>query len=53
VRGGQSSNRVFLEQPSVLGQPRESSEITSYDNDGYLVGQRLALSPKRVVDCTK
>lgn len=28
----------------------ESSEITSYDNDGYLMGQRLTLSPHRVVD---
>ena len=28
----------------------ESTEITSYDNDGYLMGQRLTLSPGRVVD---
>lgn len=65
VRDGQSSNRVFLKQLYVTGKPLngvefqygglpivrgESSEITSYDNDGYLMGQRLALSPKRVVD---
>jgi hypothetical protein len=65
VRDGQSSNRVFLKQLYVTGKPfdglefqygglafvrGESSEITSYDNDGYLMGQRLALSPKRVVD---
>lgn len=65
VRDGQSSNRVFLKQLHVTGKPREgvefqygglpivrgeSSEITSYDNDGYLMGQRLAVSPQRVVD---
>jgi hypothetical protein len=65
LHDGQSSNRVFLKQLFVTGKPRsgvefqygglpivrgESSEITSYDNDGYLVGQRLALSPKRFVD---
>ena len=65
VRDGQSSNRVFLKQLYVTGKPAEgvefqygglglvrgeSSEITSYDNDGYLTGQRLTLSPKRVVD---
>ena len=65
VRDGQSSNRVFLKQLYVTGKPRkgiefqygglpivrgESSEITSYDNDGYLMGQRLTLSPKHVVD---
>jgi len=65
VRDRQSSNRVFLKQLYVTGKPLagvefqygglalvrgESSEITSYDNDGYLMGQRLALSPKRVVD---
>lgn len=61
LRDGQSSNHVFLKQLYVAGKPRkdvefqygglpvvrgESSEITSYDNDGYLVGQRLTLSPK-------
>ena len=65
LRDGQSSNRVFLKQLFVTGKPRkgvefqygglpivrgESSEITSYDNDGYITGQRLALSPKRLVD---
>lgn len=65
LREGQSSNRMFLKQLYVTGKPRngiefqygglpivrgESSEITSYDNDGYLMGQRLTLSPKRVVD---
>lgn len=65
LRDGQSSNRVFLKQLYVTGKPRkgiefqygglgivrgESSEITSYDNDGYLMGQRLTLSPKRIVD---
>jgi hypothetical protein len=63
--GGQSSNRLFLKQLFVTAKPRngvelqygglgivrgESSEITSYDNDGYLMGQRLTLSPGRVVD---
>ena len=65
LRDGQSSNRVFLKQLYVAGRPRkgiafqygglpivrgESSEITSYDNDGYLMGQRLTISPQRVVD---
>lgn len=65
LRDGQSSNRLFLKQLYVTGQPREgiefqygglpivrgeSSEITSYDNDGYLMGQRLTLSPSRLVD---
>ncbi len=65
LRDGESSNRVFLKQLYVTGKPRkdvefqygglpivrgESSEITSYDNDGYLMGQRLTLSPKHVVD---
>ncbi|HEV7241529.1 MAG TPA: hypothetical protein VGQ36_20015 [Thermoanaerobaculia bacterium] len=65
LQDGQSSNRVFLKQLFVTGKPHsgvefqygglpivrgESSEITSYDNDGYVMGQRLALSPKRVVD---
>lgn len=65
LRDGQSSNRVFLKQLYVTGNPREgiefqygglaivrgeSTEITSYDNDGYLMGQRLTLSPNRVVD---
>lgn len=65
VRDGQSSNRVFLKQLYVTGKPvegvefqygglglvrGESSEITSYDNDGYLMGQRLVLSPERLVD---
>jgi len=63
MRDGQSSNRVFLKQLFVTGKPRdgvelqygglpivrgESSEITSYDNDGYITGQRLTLSPKRM-----
>jgi hypothetical protein len=54
----QSRNRVFLKQLFVTGKPRkgvelqygglsivrgESSEITSYDNDGYLTGQRLTV----------
>jgi hypothetical protein len=65
LRDGQSSNRMFLKQLFVTGKPLsgvefqygglpivrgESSEITSYDNDGYLMGQRLTLAPKRVVD---
>lgn len=56
--GEQSSNRVFLKQLFVTAKPRrgiefqygglpivrgESSEITSYDNDGYLMGQRLTV----------
>jgi hypothetical protein len=62
---GRSSNRLFLKQLFVTAKPRhgiefqygglgivrgESSEITSYDNDGYLMGQRLTLSPGRVLD---
>lgn len=65
VRDGQSSNRVFLKQLYVTGKPfdgvefqygglalvrGESTEITSYDNDGYLTGERLAVSPNRLVD---
>lgn len=65
LRDGQSSNRMFVKQLFVTGKPvegaefqygglalvrGESSEITSYDNDGYLMGQRLTLSPQRVVD---
>ena len=65
LRDGQSSNRVFLKQLYVTGKLREdfefqygglpivrgeSSEITTYDNDGYLTGQRFTLSPKRGVD---
>jgi hypothetical protein len=65
LRDGQSSNRMFLKQLFVTGKPYsgvefqygglpivrgESSEITSYDNDGYLMGQRLTLAPKRLVD---
>jgi hypothetical protein len=65
LRDGQSSNRMFLKQLFVTGKPHrgvefqygglpivrgESSEITSYDNDGYIMGQRLTLSPKRLVD---
>lgn len=61
----QSSNRLFVKQLFVTAKPHsdiefqygglpivrgESSEITSYDNDGYLMGQRLTLSPHRVVD---
>ena len=56
--GEPSSNRVFLKQLFVTAKPRsgvefqygglpivrgESSEITSYDNDGYLMGQRLTV----------
>jgi len=63
--GGQSSNRLFLKQLFLTARPRsgvefqygglpivrgESSEITSYDNDGYLMGRRLTLSPHRVID---
>ena len=62
---GSSSNRVFVKQLFLTAKPRggvelqygglpivrgESSEITSYDNDGYMMGQRLTLSPHRVVD---
>jgi hypothetical protein len=62
---GRSSNRLFLKQLFITARPHdrvefqyggvgivrgESSEITSYDNDGYLMGQRLTLSPRRVVD---
>jgi len=54
--GDQSSNRVFVKQLFLTAKPRErvefqygglpiirgeSTEITSYDNDGYLMGQRL------------
>lgn len=63
--GTPSSNRLFLKQLFVTAKPRsgvelqygglgilrgESTEITSYDNDGYLMGQRLTLSPRRGVD---
>ena len=56
--GGRSSNRLFLKQLYVTAKPYsgvelqygglpivrgESSEITSYDNDGYLMGQRLTV----------
>lgn len=55
---GHSSNRLFLKQLFLTAKPRsgvefqygglgivrgESSEITSYDNDGYLMGQRLTI----------
>ncbi|MFL6248389.1 MAG: hypothetical protein ACJ74H_20365 [Thermoanaerobaculia bacterium] len=65
LRDGQSSNRLFLKQLFLTVKPRpgvefqygglpivrgESSEITSYDNDGYLTGQRLSLSPQRLID---
>jgi hypothetical protein len=65
LRDGQSSNRVFLKQLFITGKPRngvefqygglpivrgESTEITSYDNDGYIVGQRLTISPKQLID---
>ncbi len=65
LRDGQSSNRLFLKQLYVTGKPRrgvefqygglpivrgESTEITSYDNDGYIMGQRLSLKPKRLID---
>ena len=66
LRGvGAPANRLFLKQLYVTARPKsgvelqygglgivrgESSEITSYDNDGYLMGQRLTLSPKRGVD---
>lgn len=54
--GEQSSNRVFVKQLFVTAKPHDgiefqygglplvrgqSTEITSYDNDGYLMGQRL------------
>ena len=54
----QSSNRIFLKQLFVTAKPHkniefqygglpivrgESSEITSYDNDGYLMGERLTI----------
>jgi hypothetical protein len=63
--GARSTNRLFVKQLFVTAKPTrgvqfqygglpivrgESSEITSYDNDGYMMGQRLTLSPKRVVD---
>ena len=63
--GARSTNRVFVKQLFVTAKPRkgvefqygglpivrgESSEITSYDNDGYMMGQRLTLAPKRGVD---
>jgi hypothetical protein len=56
--GDESSNRVFVKQLFVTAKPRksvefqygglpivrgESTEITSYDNDGYLMGQRLTV----------
>ncbi len=62
---GRSSNRLFLKQLFVTAKPHrgiefqygglgivrgESTEITSYDNDGYLMGQRVTLSPGRAVD---
>jgi hypothetical protein len=55
---GRSSNRLFLKQLYVTARPHdgvelqygglpivrgESSEITSYDNDGYLMGERLTV----------
>jgi hypothetical protein len=63
--GARSSNRIFLKQLFVTAKPRsgmelqygglgivrgESTEISSYDNDGYLMGQRLTVAPHRVVD---
>jgi hypothetical protein len=63
--GSRSANRMFLKQLFVTAKPRngielqygglpivrgESSEITSYDNDGYLMGERLTLAPNRIVD---
>lgn len=63
--GARSSNRIFLKQLFVTAKPRrgvelqygglgivrgESTEITSYDNDGYLMGQRLTVAPHRAVD---
>ncbi len=63
--GARSANRVFVKQLFFTAKPRkgvefqygglpivrgESSEITSYDNDGYLMGQRLTIAPHRVVD---
>lgn len=65
LRDGQSSNRLFLKQLYISGKPLdgvelqygglpivrgESTEITTYDNDGYLTGERITISPKRVVD---
>lgn len=62
---GNSSNRVFLKQFFLSAKPfkgvefqsgglgiarGESTEITTYDNDGYLMGQRLTLAPGRLVD---
>ena len=59
------ANRLFLKQLFFTAKPREgfefqygglgiargeSSEITSYDNDGYLMGQRLTLATSRLVD---
>ena len=56
--GAESSNRVFVKQLFVTAKPvkgvefqygglpiarGESTEITSYDNDGYLMGQRLTI----------
>ena len=56
--GADSHNRVFVKQLFVTAQPvkgiefqygglpivrGESTEITSYDNDGYLMGQRLTV----------
>lgn len=56
--GSESTNRVFVKQLFVTAKPRpgvefqygglpivrgESTEITSYDNDGYLMGQRLTI----------
>lgn len=59
LRGlGDSTNRVFVKQLYLTAKPidglelqygglpilrGESSEITSYDNDGYLMGQRVTL----------
>ena len=59
LRGiGAPANRVFLKQLFVTARPAsgvefqygglpivrgESTEITSYDNDGYLMGQRLTI----------
>ena len=65
LRDGQSANRVFVKQLYFTGKLRddlelqygglgivrgESTEITTYDNDGYLTGERLTYSPKGFVD---
>jgi hypothetical protein len=44
------SRRIASSSNSSTSPASRATEITSYDNDGYLMGQRLAFSPSRLVD---